>query len=65
MRKSIKYIYDANPFYAHWKRHFCPKCGKKLELQYISKIVNPKSPKAKDYDFSVGDTFLWVMSNLE
>ena len=53
MRKAIKYIYDANPFYVHWKKHFCPKCGNKLELRYISKIVNSNSPEAKDYDFSV------------
>ena len=55
---AIKYIYDASPFYVHWKKHFCPKCGEKLELRYISKIVNSNSPEAKDYDFSVGDTFL-------
>lgn len=58
MKKAIKYVYDANPFYVHCKKHFCPKCGKKLELRYISKIVNSKSPEAKNYDFSVGDTFL-------
>ena len=49
----------------HWKKHFCPKCGGKLELLYISEIVNSYSSEAKDYDFSVGDTFLWVMLNLE
>ena len=27
-KRAIKYIYDANPFYVHWKKHFCPKCGK-------------------------------------
>lgn len=57
MRKAIKYIYGANPFYVHWKKHLCPKCGKKLKLRYVSKIVNSKSPEAKDYDFSVADTF--------
>lgn len=57
MKKAIKYVYDANPFYVHCKKHFCPKCGKKLKLQYISKIVNSKSHEAKNYDFSVGDTF--------
>lgn len=62
---AIKYIYDVSPFYVHWKKHFCPKCGEKLELRYISKIVNSDSPEAKDYDFSVGDTFLLVMLNLE
>ena len=41
----------------HWKKHICPKCGGKVELRYVSKIVNSKSPKARDYDFSVGDTF--------
>ena len=55
---AIKYIYDANPIYVHWKKHFCPKCRDKLEIRYISKFVNSKSPEAKDYDFSVGDTFI-------
>ena len=59
MRKAIKNIYDANPFYVHLKKHFCPECGNKLELSYVSKIVNSKSPDAKDYDFSLGDIF-WV-----
>lgn len=57
MRKAIKYVCDSNPFYVHLKKHFCPQCGKKVELRYFSKIVNSKSPEAKDYDFSVGDTF--------
>ena len=54
---AIKYIYDVSPFYVHWKKHICPKCGGKLELRYISKIVSSNSPEAKYYDFSVGDTF--------
>lgn len=57
MRKAIKYIYDVNPLYVHLKKHFCPICKRKLELRYDSKIVNSKSLEAKDYDFSVGDTF--------
>ena len=56
-KKAIKYIYDTNPFYVHFKKHFCPKCGTKLKLQYISKIVNSKSQEAKNYDFSIGDTY--------
>ena len=58
MRTAIKYIYDANPFYLHLKKHFCYNCGNKLELRYNSKIVNSKSPEAKNYNFSIGDTFL-------
>ena len=58
MKKAIKYTYTGNPFYIHFKKHFCPKCGNKLELRYVGKTVNSKSPEAKNYDFSVGDTFL-------
>lgn len=58
MRKAIKYICDASPIYVYFKKHFCPKCGNKLELKYVSKVVNSKSPEAKYYDFSIGDTFL-------
>lgn len=57
MKKAIKYIYDANPIYVHLKKHYCPQCGERLELRYVSKIVNSKSAEAKNYDFSVGDTF--------
>ena len=51
-----KYI-DNDPFYTMFKKHVCPTCGSKVELRYVSKIVNSKSPEAKNYDFSVGDTF--------
>lgn len=39
-----------------WKNTFALN-AEKLELRYISKIVNSNSPEAKDYDLSVGDTF--------
>lgn len=58
MKKAVKYIYNASPFYTHWKKHFCPKCGNRLDMRCLSKIVNSKSSEAKDYDFSAGDTFL-------
>jgi hypothetical protein len=58
MKKAVKYIYDANPVYVHFKKHLCPKCKKKVTLRYNSKVVNSKSPEAKNYDYSLGDTFL-------
>lgn len=58
MRHAVKYIYDANPFYIHLKKHFCPQCNTKLKLSYIRKIINSKSPEAKKYNFSIGDTYL-------
>ena len=57
MKKAIKYIYKGNPFYVYLKKNFCPKCGSKLEVWYISEVVNSNSPEAKKYDFSAGDTF--------
>lgn len=57
MRTAIKYIYDAGLYYSKIKKHFCPKCGEKLKLQYTSKTVNSNSDEAKNYDFSIGDTF--------
>lgn len=36
------------------KDHFCPECGAKLEKVTVSKVVNSRSPEAKDFDFGVG-----------
>lgn len=37
MKKAIKYIYNANPFYVHWKEHFCPKCLLDISFQEMKK----------------------------
>lgn len=58
LKRAVKYVCNAGPLYMLFKKHFCPFCGNKLELSYVSKIVNSKSPEAADYDFSVGDSFL-------
>ena len=58
MKNAVKYMYDFNPIYAHFKKHYCPKCGERLKLKYISNVVNSNSAEAKNYDFSFGDTFL-------
>ena len=57
MKTAIKYVYDANLFYI-LKKHYCPHCGNRLQLKYDSKIINSKSPEAKDYDFSLVDSYL-------
>ena len=49
MKKAIKYVSDANPIYVHLKKHFCPTCGRKTKLSYVSRIVNSKS---KEYSTS-------------
>ncbi|MBQ8767824.1 MAG: hypothetical protein IJZ16_13590 [Clostridia bacterium] len=55
--KNKKFIGESW-FYTYFKKHYCPKCGAKLKVQKVSKIVNSNSPEAKEYDFSLGDTFL-------
>ena len=35
------------------KAHFCPDCGTKLEKVAVSKVVNSRSPEAKNFDFSI------------
>ena len=57
MKNAVKFIYEASPFYIYLKKHYCPRCGKRLETSSISKIVNSKSNEAQNYDFSNGDTF--------
>lgn len=52
MKKAIKYTEDAGFFYIHLKKHCCPECGGRVQVRYISKLVNAKSPEAKQYDFS-------------
>lgn len=49
----VHYVYNMNPFYVHWKKHFCPECGTRLKTAYDSVIINSNSPEAKNYDFSV------------
>jgi len=55
-RIAVKYLYNANPFFVHFKKHYCPTCSSRLSLKHYSKIINYYSPEARDYDFSVGDS---------
>lgn len=47
----------GNPFYVYFKKHYCPKCSTKLKIITGSKVVNPKSPDAKEYDFYFVDSY--------
>lgn len=54
-----KYVNNAI-FYTIFKKHYCPVCGTKLARVKTSKIVNSRSPEAKKYDFTLGDSFMVV-----
>ena len=58
-----KYSYMGNPIYTHLKKHYCPNCGEKLEIGSIKTIVNSRSPEARNYDLSCGDSTL--IGNIE
>jgi len=48
----------TRPLFVKFRKHYCPACGKELEKQTVSKIVNSESEEAKDFDFSSGDVFM-------
>ena len=52
------YKREYNDVFYFKKDHFCPDCKTKLEKVPVSKVVNSRSPEAKDFDFSMGsDTY--------
>ena len=52
------YKREYNDVFYFRKNHFCPDCKTKLEKVPVSKVVNSRSPEAKDFDFGMpGDNF--------
>lgn len=56
MIHGIQYI-NKDVFYVR-KAHFCPHCKTKMKTVKVSRVVNSRSPEAKDFDFSNGDTYM-------
>ena len=42
----------SRPLFTKWGKHYCPVCGEELKKIKGSKIVNPQSEEAKNFDFS-------------
>ena len=48
------------------KPHYCPDCKTQLEPITIKKVVNSKSPEAKQYDFSTSfRSGVFMVGNIE
>lgn len=56
MPRGYQRIYK-HVFYLR-KPHYCPDCGTKLKKIAVSKVVNSRSPEAKDFDFRSGDAYM-------
>ncbi|MBQ9745941.1 MAG: hypothetical protein IJW21_03885 [Clostridia bacterium] len=42
-----------SPFWVNLRNHFCPNCDEIVNATTESKVVNSKSPEAKNHDFSL------------
>ena len=54
---NTKRIWER-PFFVYCRSHVCPQCAGKLERVKASRVVDPKSEEAKDFDFTSGDDHL-------
>jgi hypothetical protein len=56
-KSAIKYLNYVEPSYFYKskqkKKRYCPDCGKKMLSTYTYEVIEPDSPEAKDYDFTI------------
>lgn len=55
MKKTIKYTDDLSFFYKFLKSHVCPRCGGKVQMRYMGRLMNLQSPEAAEYGFPSGE----------
>ena len=49
-----QYYSFGNPFKVRFRKHFCYKCGTRLDVVKHRKVVNPQDEEAVFYDFNFG-----------
>lgn len=49
---NVKTYSAGNQFKINFRKHYCYKCGSKLSIIKLQKVVSQKSKEAKYYDFS-------------
>lgn len=52
---NVKTYSAGNQFKINFRKHYCYKCGSKLSIIKLQKVVSQKSKEAKYYDFSFDD----------
>lgn len=55
----------SRPVFMKWGRHACPACGGELKKIKVSRIVNSRSPEAKDFDFSSAGGDGYMIGNVK
>ena len=61
MVNGIKY-FNENVFYM-MKKHYCPDCKSLLKKIKVSRIINNRSPEAKNFDFEFSDS--WISGKIK
>lgn len=46
----------AHPFFVYFRKHFCPRCGERLQRKKVSEVIHSDSAEAKNCDFQVADS---------
>ena len=49
--KNKKWLLHS-PYYVHRKKHNCISCNEKVNVKRVKKVINSRSPEAKDFNFS-------------
>jgi len=44
----------GNPFFIHFKKHYCPTCSREMIVVKVERVVNSKSQEAGNFDFRFG-----------
>ncbi len=51
---NIIYECECSIFYLKWKKHYCPKCGEKLEVAYECELLEPNIWRKEKRKFKLG-----------
>lgn len=52
MKRTVRYTEKVSFWYKHFKRHTCSKCGSRVQMRYIGRLLNLESPEARKYGFA-------------
>jgi len=45
--------------FSYFKKHLCPNCKERLKVIWINRVINKKSPDARNHDFSSFNSYFF------